>query len=32
METTPDKELTWWPDNDGGEWTYGPNNEVIYRE
>ena len=22
----------WWPDNNGGEWTYGRNGEVIYRD
>lgn len=32
MEPTKEKELTWWPTNDGGEWAYGPNGEVIYRE
>ena len=25
-------EREWWPDNNGGEWTYGPNQEVIYRD
>ena len=22
----------WYPDNDGGEWKYGNNGEVIYRD
>ena len=25
-------EETWWPNADGGEWRYGPNGEVIYRD
>ena len=25
-------ELIWWPDNDGGMWTYADNGRVIYKE